>query len=297
MAGKVKEDDPQRSNNPEYLGNHTIKTESGIVIELDNTPDNRSIRILHPAGTFFQVKDDGSIIMKMGNKDAKVQQFFEGTFDQIVNKAAKIVFGGPTEYEYKGDVKMVINGNLDLTVTKDLVTKVNGMESREVIGSQRIQVNGDTSHRTTMNRHTFTGQNHNMETTEKLSIGATAVQIEAKSDAGAGSMKLEAEQEMEIKTASGGMGIVSGKELSIGSVKTMYLNSKDTMVQQVETGPYQINVNGGNMNTTVSENIATSASENISITAQQATDIHGLDAGVTIAGGQVTETSAEFLPG
>jgi hypothetical protein len=56
----------------EYPKNHVIETESGHVIELDDTPNKERIGVYHKAGTWIEVHPDGSKVQKTRGDDYEI---------------------------------------------------------------------------------------------------------------------------------------------------------------------------------------------------------------------------------
>ena len=144
----------------EYLGNHTVTTEAGHMIEVDNTPGDRRLKIYHAKGTVIEIQDDGAMITTV---KGKAQYLYDKDREERVSGAFKITVDGDVTMRVTGNMRQKVDGDYNLDC-KNLYVKVGGLESREVIGEQRVQVNGKQTHRVSADRETITGGNH-VETT------------------------------------------------------------------------------------------------------------------------------------
>ena len=57
--------EPESPYNAEYPHNHVRKTESGHVVEFDDTPESERIHEYHKAGTFYEIHPDGSKVARI----------------------------------------------------------------------------------------------------------------------------------------------------------------------------------------------------------------------------------------
>ena len=90
---------PIRHINPKYPFNHVHETESGHVLELDDTPDFERIHLYHRTGTRVEIDKDGSYVEK------------------VVKDKYSVVLGDDT---------VTISGNVTVNITGDANIKVDG---------------------------------------------------------------------------------------------------------------------------------------------------------------------------
>ncbi len=145
------DEEEQGGKKSQYLGNHTITTESGHMIEIDNTPGDRRIHIYHASGTYMEIKDNG---VRITNVEGNEQQFFNKGLEQVVTGKFDIIINGDAKMLVTGNMKQEVDGDYELVVRGDLRMKAGGKNIVEVGGDQRVQVNGKTSHRTSGDRET-----------------------------------------------------------------------------------------------------------------------------------------------
>jgi len=118
----------------EYPKNHVRETESGHIIELDDTPDNERIHIFHKDGSFEEYHPKGEKVVKvvadnytivMSNDHVHVK----GVENLTVDGNCNIRVGGDANIRVIGDCDTDVTGNYTLTsrtgdirlITKTLV--------------------------------------------------------------------------------------------------------------------------------------------------------------------------------
>jgi hypothetical protein len=131
--------------NPTYPFNHVHETESGHVIELDDTPDFERIHLYHRSGTRIEIANKGDYVEK------------------VVRDKYSVVVGNDF-VNITGDVVVNIAGNAYMNVTGNTVTTVGGDSTSTVTGNLKADITG-TSDVTSEGKITITGNN----TTEIIS--------------------------------------------------------------------------------------------------------------------------------
>lgn len=103
------------SNYTKYPYNNVIETQSGHVLEFDDTKDNERIRLFHKSGSYEEVRPNGDRTLRTNGK------YIICTTDELQEMIAKSVqrYIGENLVEH-------IKGNLDLVVEGNLNWKVNG---------------------------------------------------------------------------------------------------------------------------------------------------------------------------
>jgi len=109
---------------PIYPFNHVHETESGHVIELDDTPDKERIHLYHRKGTRVEIDKDGNYIEK------------------IVKDKYSVVLGDDT-VTISGNVTVNITGDADVKVDGDTtLTSPNTLINSDVIIDGELRVTG-----------------------------------------------------------------------------------------------------------------------------------------------------------
>ena len=137
--GRTGDKTPNKSS---YPYNHTYTTESGHVMEYDDTPGSERIHQYHTKGSFYEIQPDGTRVTKVVGDD------FE-----IFLKGKNVVVEGNMNLTVKGDVRLLVENNLyqevkgdyHLRVDGDMVTKIRGNEQKEIETSKSTQINKNRS--------------------------------------------------------------------------------------------------------------------------------------------------------
>ena len=114
-----------------YPFNHVYESESGHVIEIDDTPGYERINVFHRKGARFEINNEGEIHMvaapgqdiNLQGANVNIRNTGSGTLrimaenkvDIIAKKAAKIISEGPTDIISSGETK--------ITSLKDVIMK------------------------------------------------------------------------------------------------------------------------------------------------------------------------------
>lgn len=119
--------EPATAYSAKYPYNHVTQTQSGHVIELDDTPSNERLRVYHKAGTYIEVNKDGRLVVKSANDAFNVvvgnnTVYVSGSVNvQILGTANVNISGAATmkaaSWNITGDV--TLNGKL--TATGDVI--------------------------------------------------------------------------------------------------------------------------------------------------------------------------------
>jgi hypothetical protein len=99
---------PKTSYNGQYPYNKVIQTESGHIIEMDDTPGCERLHVYHKSGTFIEIDPNGSVI-----KRAK------GSSYEIIDRNGYISVSGDANLSVKGAIKIYVGGDANIEVEGD----------------------------------------------------------------------------------------------------------------------------------------------------------------------------------
>ena len=121
--------------NPKYPFNHVWESESGHVLEMDDTPNSERLHMYHRSGTRLEVLPDGTQTMKVVNNNY-----------EITLKDKKILIGGGADIELmNGDYNIVTRkqgdngGSVFITCDSDINLSAQGA----VIIKGKVSINGN----------------------------------------------------------------------------------------------------------------------------------------------------------
>lgn len=99
-----------------YPHNKTVTTESGHVLELDDTPRAERIHVYHKSGSYVEIFPDGSIVTKSMKDSTSVT---------IDNHSISVIKGNLQIVANEGNIQIVSDGDIDL-VSKSGVVNIRG---------------------------------------------------------------------------------------------------------------------------------------------------------------------------
>ncbi|RMG39978.1 MAG: hypothetical protein D6732_03520 [Methanobacteriota archaeon] len=115
--------EPQTPYAAKYPFNHVKESESGHVIEIDDTPNAERLHTYHRSGTFEEIHPDGTKVEK------------------VVKDNYEIVLGN--DYVHiKGTVNVTIDGNANIYTKGNVTQKVDGNVTETVAGNVTRNVGG-----------------------------------------------------------------------------------------------------------------------------------------------------------
>ena len=159
--------EPPSAYNAKYPYNHVKETESGHVIELDDTPNAERIHIYHRTGTYVEIDREGSVSYKvkgenyeiynrnnktyvMGNQDITV----DGARTLLVKNALDVEVLGKTTINIKNDADLNVSGdfnikakNLNIETQQDINFRIGNYMNVRTEGDLNYRVLGDEQHR------------------------------------------------------------------------------------------------------------------------------------------------------
>ena len=94
---------------PQYPYNKVYESESGHIIEVDDTRDAERIAVEHRTGTFFEIHPDGSQVTRIVNDNW-----------YAVYKDNEMYVGGNCKVFVEGDAKIEVRGKTDIESTGNL---------------------------------------------------------------------------------------------------------------------------------------------------------------------------------
>lgn len=106
---------PPSPYNAIYPYNHVIETESGHVIELDDTPESERLHIYHRTGTFIEVDANGTKVTRV-----------VGDNYEILDRNGFISIAGACNVNVEGTCNLSVGSTLNLEVSGDLLANVTG---------------------------------------------------------------------------------------------------------------------------------------------------------------------------
>lgn len=109
---------PESPYNAQYPHNKVIQTESGHVIEMDDTPGAERLHIYHKSGTFIEIDSLGSMVKRTKGSDYTLidcngKISIQGKADISVNGACNIYVGNDANIEVEGDTNLTCHNDIN----------------------------------------------------------------------------------------------------------------------------------------------------------------------------------------
>ena len=120
LTDDLKWQEPETEYDAKYPYNKVTETQSGHIIEYDDTPGKERIHHYHKSGTFDEIYPDGQ----------KVQKIMKDNYELILGD----------DYLYvKGNANISIEGNVNLYVKGDVIEQINGQKTLNISNSYKIK--------------------------------------------------------------------------------------------------------------------------------------------------------------
>lgn len=165
--GAASWEEPPSAYAAKYPYNKVKETESGHVIELDDTPNAERIHIYHKTGTYVEIDREGSVSYKVMGENYNIytrnnRVYTQGNMDVTVDGAKSLLVKNTLDVEVIGKTTVNLKDDCDINVSKDLRIKAQNIymeaqqdinfvagnyESHRVGGDLSYTVVGDEQHR------------------------------------------------------------------------------------------------------------------------------------------------------
>lgn len=132
--------EPTSPYKAQYPFNKVMTTESGHVIEIDDTKGAERIHIYHKSGTYYEVHPDGKTVYRHAGDtyfltDGNLLQITNGDYKHSITGNAEITIGGNLTYKVSGSVNIQAGSTMNLKsgsgmnlqAGSNLVMKASGM--------------------------------------------------------------------------------------------------------------------------------------------------------------------------
>lgn len=124
-----------------YTKSQVIETESGHVLQFDDTAGNERIRLYHKTGSYIEIKPDGTIVQKSVNEDNANHYIHMSDVNNHINKSVKTYIEENLDEIVGGYVKRHINGTLDEHITDAVKKQLDNTLNETVAGNVTLDHN------------------------------------------------------------------------------------------------------------------------------------------------------------
>jgi GH24 family phage-related lysozyme (muramidase)/uncharacterized protein YcbK (DUF882 family) len=146
---------PEIPYNTKYPFNHVYQSESGHVMEFDDTKGSERVHIYHKAGTYTEIDANGTQVNRIvGDKYEILERnghvHVKGSLDVTIDGESNVLVKNAMNVEVQGDVNMKVSGDMNVAVlgTYNLkATNINleSINSMDLYSTRTINVQSTTS--------------------------------------------------------------------------------------------------------------------------------------------------------
>lgn len=133
-------DQPSPVAKSAYPFNHVTETESGHVIELDDTPGSERVRVIHRNGSMIDMQPSGDVVVK---NIRNAYTLTVGDDNVYVAGNAAITVNGNVRLACTGDFIHNVQGDYHLYVGGNRITNVAGTDVSEIQTDRSISIGGN----------------------------------------------------------------------------------------------------------------------------------------------------------
>ena len=253
-------DQPMSSYNTVYPLNKVFESESGHVLEFDDSPDGERINLYHKEGTFIEIDPNGSQINYIVGDGFYITEnngniFINGTCNVTIASDLNLLCQGNANIEVNGEVDLVVHDDLNIGVAGDFNLAIGGEYNLLVEGNCNTQV------AKTMNSRAIGSMS--MESSGGLKLKtATSISMEGGDTSSTAETLMKMSSDIKIETS--GSYAIKAKSFTLDiedAIETLsnsiLVNSKTTT--QIATDSFQLetakqtNISTGSFNTTTTE--------------------------------------------
>ena len=235
------EPEPKSAGVTQYPYNHVHESESGHVIEIDDTPGNERLHTYHNSGTFEEIHPDGSKVTKVVKDNYT-----------IIAKNDNVLIGGAVTLTVVGNVRQLVKGDYHLEVEGDYSQKIHknfyqkigvrgedkggGNLEQEIIGNHSYNIQASQSGRIHKDVDTTIDGKENRIIGKQSTLFVTGDSDSTSPTYQYGysvltdqKMLMSAKKDFGLVTTSGIVTIQSGSALNMKSATAMVINSETTI--------------------------------------------------------------------
>jgi len=130
-GNKFEWDQPDIPYNAKYPYNKVMESESGHIMEFDDTPENERIHMYHRKGTYTEIDANGTQVNRIVGDGYYIMErngyvFIGGDCNLTVNGNVRILVQADAYIDVTGDTKVNMGGNAEFNVASNMKLNVGG---------------------------------------------------------------------------------------------------------------------------------------------------------------------------
>lgn len=210
---RVMFEEPKSAYNAEYPYNMVFESRSGHIQEFDDTPGFERYNRVHPAGSYEEIRPDGTRVVKIVGDDYQIvmqgrKLNVKGNLQVVVEGDAFMYMMGNVQQTVDGNVTEFVRGNVNQTVEGEYVGRIKG--------NAELTVEKDATVNVDQNLMANVKQNATVNVTEDATVAAknAMMDIEQDFDLNANNITMVARQNTLID--SGSLTKITGGTVQVG---------------------------------------------------------------------------------
>ena len=226
-------DEPESAYRGAYPYNKVTQTESGHIIEVDDTPGSERLHIYHKSGTYIEIDANGSMVKRT-----------KGSSYEIIDRNGKISIAGRADISVNGacnifvgnDANIEVEGDTNITCHNDITAQAGGTFNLSAVEEFNIasgNVNIEAYY--TMNQKATTFNMHSKENMHMRSNADIKVQATNLYDFVSDTVYTQAAGAINIK-AGDNTNIDSGSAINLLASNNINLDGSQTHLQSGNAG-------------------------------------------------------------
>jgi uncharacterized protein YcbK (DUF882 family) len=226
-------DEPESAFNGAYPYNKVTQTESGHIIEVDDTPGSERLHIYHRSGTYIEIDSNGSVVRRT-----------KGSSYEIIDRNGKISIAGKADISINGacnifvgnDANIEVEGDVNLTCHNDITAQAGGTFNLSAVEEFNIasgNVNIEAYY--TMNQKATTLNMHSKEDMHMRSNADIKVQATNLYDFVSDTVYTQAAGAINIKSGNK-TNIDSGAEINLLAINNVNLDGSQVHLKSGNAG-------------------------------------------------------------
>jgi len=130
--------------NASYPYNHVFMTESGHIMEFDDTQYSERVHIYHKSGTFTEIDANGTQVNRIVGDNYEILErnghvYIKGTMDVTIDGDHNVKVNNAMNLEVIGNVDMKVTGNMNVDVAGTYNLKASGINLETHTGPMNIK--------------------------------------------------------------------------------------------------------------------------------------------------------------
>lgn len=124
-------DQPAIPYNAQYPFNKVTETESGHIMEFDDTPENERIHLYHRKGSYLEIDANGTQVNRIIGDGYHIIErngyiYIEGTANVTINGSCNLLINADANIDITGDTNINMGGTAKFNVASDMELNVGG---------------------------------------------------------------------------------------------------------------------------------------------------------------------------